>query len=410
MEKKSYTRHWLLFAAALCYAAGSIGTFMNCTGIIFPSVIEEFGFRSGDLGIYYTIRFLTQAVVVGFLSKFTVKNPKAAITFMGLSGMVSFVAMTFYSHLWQWYISAVFAGISLSCTFVVIPIVINNWFKKLNGLLIGIAMSASGRAGAVLSPIISSIVTARGWRTARIVLGVTGAVLVVIPCLLWWRTTPEELGLAPFGRDEVTRGLETGTVAKKETPEPPGYMFPLITGSLVLSILTSQFVNQIPMFASSLGYALTIGATMSSFCMVGNLMGKIVFGALSDRIGVFKTVFSILAAAAVSFLTLRFMQGFVPALCVGCLLFGVSFSLGTTAPSLVYLEVYGEDRYRNMLSRHQAVNNVVTAFLSSAIPYIYDFTGSFSPVFIIALCRNVMATLGFIKVKKYKDETVKAAE
>ena len=49
--------------------AGMMGVIINCTGIVFSAVLEDCGFRAGDLSVYYTIRSLASAAAVGVTSR-----------------------------------------------------------------------------------------------------------------------------------------------------------------------------------------------------------------------------------------------------------------------------------------------------------------------------------------------------
>ena len=60
-----------------------------------------------------------------------------------------------------------------------------------------------------------------------------------------------------------------------------------------------------------------------------------------------------------------------------CELFGAAYSVSTMTASLLFLDLYGQKEYRGQLSRMQAINGFLAAFLSALIPYMYDLTGSF---------------------------------
>ena len=78
MQEKQGKFHyaWLILIAAICIQGGIIGVMVNCTGVIFSAIIEDLGFRSGDLSIYYTIRAFLQAAACGITTKlFLNKNP-----------------------------------------------------------------------------------------------------------------------------------------------------------------------------------------------------------------------------------------------------------------------------------------------------------------------------------------------
>ena len=54
MQEKSNKIHyaWWILVAAVAIQGGIIGIMVNCTGVIFSAIIEDLGFRSGDLSIY----------------------------------------------------------------------------------------------------------------------------------------------------------------------------------------------------------------------------------------------------------------------------------------------------------------------------------------------------------------------
>lgn len=411
MQEKSGKFHyaWLILAAMVALQAGIIGIMVNCTGIIFSAVISDLGFRSGDLSIFYTIRALASAATVGITTKlFFEKNSKAVITVLAACMGISCVSMSLFSHLWQWYAAAVFAGVGMSCVLVVIPIVLNNWFKIKNGLVIGIAMSASGVAGAIYSPICSNLINSLGWRKASVITGVVGFLIVAIPTIFILKRTPEEKGVLPLGYDEAAASLQSGgKKAADKGYDMPSWVFALCMLSVIAGSIMTQLNNQLPTFAKSLGYTISVGAFISSLSMIGNIVGKLLMGVLADKMGIFRAVY--LTLGTVSLSMLLFMLGGVSPviLYISALLYGLVFSMGTTVPSLVFFDVYGAAKYKKYLSRFQATNSVVMAFSSSLLPYIYDFTGSFKAVMLLGLAMCVVSVI-FFTILKNKSEKLKA--
>ena len=53
------------------------------------------------------------------------------------------------------------------------------------------------------------------------------------------------------------------------------------------------------------------------------------------------------------------------------------------------------------MPQYQSVNNIITALLASVVPYIYDFTGSFNPVFIMAGVMVCVSFAGYTYLKKF---------
>ncbi|MBQ3009380.1 MAG: MFS transporter [Oscillospiraceae bacterium] len=409
MREKTSKFHyaWLILIAAVCIQGGIIGIMVNCTGVIFSAIIEDLGFRSGDLSIYYTIRAFLQAAACGITTKlFLNKNSKLIMTGLATLGLAGYVGMYFYTQLWQWYFSGVLVGICMSCVLVVIPVVLNNWFATKNGLVIGIAMAASGLAGAVFSPVLSSLITTMGWRKTAVFNGVVSFLLIVIPTLFLLVKTPEEKGMKPYGWDQVKKDNSTSlkTNVEKKSYNMPKVMFTFCAFAIIVAGIMTQFGNQLPMLAQSVGYTIQVGAMVTSFNMVGNVFGKLAIGVLADKIGIFPSVNLTSIVIAASTVMLLFSGTSPVMMYAGALLLGLVYSMGTTVPPLVFMEVYGPDEYKSQLSRFQSYNSVVMALASSGLPYIYDFTGSFNGALILGFIFAVVSMTGFNVVKKKADK------
>lgn len=413
MQEKQGKFHyaWLILIAAICIQGGIIGVLVNCTGVIFSAIIEDLGFRSGDLSIYYTIRAFLQAAACGTTTKlFLNKNPKVVMTGLATLGLAGYVGMYFYSSLWQWYFSGILVGICMSCVLVVIPVVLNNWFAVKNGMVIGIAMAASGLAGAVFSPVLSKLILTMGWRKTAVFNGMTGFLLIAVPSILLLVRTPEEMGMKPYGWDQVKKE-ETArkeTVTEKKSWTMPSSMFYLCAVSIIVAGIMTQFGNQLPILAQSVGFSISVGAMVTSCNMVGNVFGKLAIGVLADKIGIFKSINITSVIIAASTIMLLFSGTSPVMMYAGALLLGLVYSMGTTVPPLVFMDVYGPDEYKGHLSRFQAYNSVVMALASSALPYIYDFTGSFNGALILGFIFAVLPIITF-RIVKTKADKIKNA-
>ena len=385
-----------VFISLLCIEAGMLGILVNCTGILFSAVIAEFGFRAGDLSLYYLIRSLTAAASCGVLVRlFFERNAKAVVTVVGAVSALAFGLMSSFNSLWQWYLSALFSGIGISFILVMLPIVINNWFSKNNGLLIGIAMSASGVAGAGYGQVCSVLISQYGWRTAAVITAASGFLVAAIPTLLFLRAAPK---LDP----DAVRAQEAAARAelreRKNATPLAGWVFPLCAGVLISVMSFASLSNQMPIYAQSLHYSLEVGATLASLTMLGNVVGKLSIGVLADRIGIYRAAKLLVVLVGCALLLLVFATGLLPVLYVAALLFGTIYAMGTTVPSLLLLDLYGKQHYKPKVSRYQSLSAVIASCAGALLPYLYDFTGSFAPVFGLgaAVCALALPALGVL--------------
>lgn len=81
---------------------------------------------------------------------------------------------------------------------VLAAMVVNRWFEGRRGLVLGILSAANATGQLVFLPLLASMVTRHGWRSATfIVAGAAAAVFVV--ALIWLKDRPADVGLLPYG-------------------------------------------------------------------------------------------------------------------------------------------------------------------------------------------------------------------
>lgn len=385
MESKTKGIHhaWLILIVCMGIMGGLVGILLNCTGVIFASVLQEFGFRTGDLSIYYTIRTLARARALGFAANlFFKRNSKAVLIGLTLLTCGAYMSMAFYTRLWQWYISAVIVGIGTSYTGVSISVMLANWFATKKGFVMGLAMSASGISGALVSPLASKLIETMGWRGACVVLGILTAVVVCLPAWLFLVLTPEEMGLKPYGYGMQTD--ETKSEPRRQHYNVPGNMLIVCTALIAFACFIGRVVSQLPLYSQKLGYGLSVGAMLTSFSMMGNVLGKLMTGFLADRIGVFKSFYITMAMVVLALLMFIFCTSSPNLLYLSSLLFGVIFAVDANMAPLIFMDVWGAD-YQGPLKTFNSVYFAIGAISSSGLPYIYDFTQSFNVIFVLGI-------------------------
>ena len=385
MTKNKIHHAWFIFVVCLGIMGGLVGVLLNCTGIIFAEIIKEFGFRSGDLSIYYTIRSLTRAAALGVVSGWFFRKGQSKKVLIGITALtcLAYMSMGLYTQLWQWYISAFVVGVGTSYTGMALSVLLANWFHSKKGFVMGLAMSASGLLGAVVSPLCSKLIEMIGWRGACVVMGLITFVLVCVPGALFLVLTPEEMGLKPYGYSESAEKS-----AKKETSQisysVPAYIFPLCVALICLACLIGAVLNQLPLYSAELGYAVSTGAMLTSFAMIGNVVGKLLTGWLADKAGPY-TALTVTFAMVISALAMFiFCTGSQYLLYAAALLFGTIFAVDANIPPLLFMDVYGAD-YTKHLKNFQTFSFAIGAFSSSLLPYIYDFTHSYNVIFVLGI-------------------------
>lgn len=392
---------WLVLVAATLSQAGTMGVLFNCNGLLFSAIISDLGFRPSELSIFYTIRSLSVACTVGVLSRLAFrKNCRVVMAALGCLMVGSAGLMSVFHHLWQWYLAAVFYGMGMSCIPVVLPVVLNNWFRVHNGLILGVTMASSGIVGALFSPVCAWLIQQLGWRTTALIMAGLCFLLTVVPSWFFLFLTPEEVGLRPYG-EGISAGRPEHCVPTASAARPDAAILPLTLIALISASYLVQINAQLPTFAQSIGYTLTVGAALTSFAMVGNLAGKIGLGFLADLIGVYRAARFILLCVMLSMLLFLALPQFPAALYLAAALYGLAYSILMTSPPLLYRDLYPPEECQRALSRLNAVNGAVSAVFSFLVPLLYDLSGSFRMVFLIGIAVCAVSWLLMQYLQRY---------
>jgi len=163
---------------------------------------------------------------------------------------------------------------------------VSRWFVRRRGLAVGIAVAGATAASAIGPIVATSLIEMYSWRVALMVMAGISVVIVVPVFFLFITKSPEEVGQFPDGDTEAPPEVELDgerSVAGEVFRSPNFY---LISIAMAL-IFSSPIVTTVhfPAFAEKeLGIS---GADLSPvFVLIAvfSLLGKLVFGVLSDRI------------------------------------------------------------------------------------------------------------------------------
>ena len=156
-----------------------------------------------DVSLYMTIVYLTEVVLSAPVGRLLQRfDMRIVCTAAACSTSLGFAAMSFYTELWQWYLSGVLIGFGeITLLWLMVASLLNRWFSKRLGLVIGLSYAMTGVGGAVLNLVGQFLLGAdlSGWREVYLVLGLVAFALSVPFTLFAIRSHPEDVGLKAYG-------------------------------------------------------------------------------------------------------------------------------------------------------------------------------------------------------------------
>ena len=418
-KKKIHYAWWTL--VALCLIVGlAKGALNTSSGLFIPGATEDLGILTGNLTLYFSIASIVTMIFLPIGGKILAKYDIRSVLVIAIILQAgSYVGFGFSNSVWGWYIFAVPLAVGGVFTTVIVgPVLVNQWFKKKNGMALGLIGASGGLLGAIAQPIIGyTIATAEHtWRTGYIGLGLAVIIIVVPTVLLIIRKSPQAIGLLPYGAqeaadvsdetttttDESEKGV-TLAIARKSSAFYSLFLFFLLITSI------ASFSIHIPSYIQSLGYdAIFAGNAMAGY-MIGVLLGALALGYLVDKIGSRNTVYVAMVLAAGSVLALLFIADSKLVIVLATALYGftVSNSVGTLAPALT-TSLFGSREYAQIYSTASLGLAIAGIIALPAYGYIYDFTKSYTPalyvVLVMLILNIVLVTYAFEGKKKLQKQ------
>ena len=377
-ERELTGKHIGLLIACCMMAWGVMGL-MNAYGVFFTPMGEELNTGRAAVTLHLSLR--TLAIGFGSIPAARLLQKKVSIKKTMPAGMAVFLAcslgMAVTKSVILLDVLAVISGFGFSFfSYMMITIILGNWFHKNLGTFSGIAISFSGIGSAIASPVITKMLASLGFRTTYIVYSVL-TVLLVVP-VLFFTFTPEESGLKPYGEGQRGEASDTGNENLNLRFVMPSLLaFSAFALTLFVIGLTS-LNSHLPSLAVSGGFTADVGALLLSASMIGNLSSKFVVGVIIDRVGVLKGFIIILVTSLAGFLLILFSGGVIGLLLAGGFLYGTVFSLGSLGLSILARYLYGNGQYNNVYSKMTFVTSLGSAAFVTLVGLLYDATGAYT--------------------------------
>jgi len=193
---------WIVFVAAvgLSMGYGPIVTFTF--GVFFKLLNQEFGWSRGDISQAFSISLFVMSLVFPFVGRLVDRfgARKVIIPSILLFGLGLMSLSLLSANIWQLYAVYILLGLVGGGT-APVPYsnVLSHWFDKRRGLALGVAMVGLGLGAFVMPSLAQMLIVSQGWRQAYLVFGLMVMVITIPIVGLFFKETPEMVGLRPDG-------------------------------------------------------------------------------------------------------------------------------------------------------------------------------------------------------------------
>ncbi len=404
-KKPGFFYGYVVVAASFIIAMAGWGTYYSY-GLFFDSLLNEFGWTRAMTSVAFALStFLSGfvGIITGRLSDRV--GPKAITILCGVCFGVGYLLMSLAHALWQVYlIWGLVLAIGIGGLWAPMISTIARWFVKRRGLMTGIVASGMGIGSIILSPVISQLIQAYGWRAAYISISIIALVAIVVPAQFLKRD-PRQIGLAPYG--EIITG--------------PASMPPSRDFTFQQAIRTHQFwlvcviyflfgynqptimVHIVP-YATGLGISLLDAAGIIAIIGASSVIGRIITGGASDRIRAKSSLLGSLILLLFSLTWLEFADS-LPALYIFSIAFGFAWGGMSSLQMLTAAELFGLKALGIIVGVFSFCFCLGGLFGPTITGYLFDLSGSYQQAFLICAITSLTALISVLWLPRLKRAT-----
>jgi MFS family permease len=287
---------WLLVAIAFVTMGIGVNA-RTAFSLLFPAILDEFGWDRGVTAGAFSFGFLVSAVVTPFVGRLMDRRGPRPVVEAGVVAMASgLVLAALIREPWQLYLTlGVLAGGGVNClAYTGQSIYLTNWFVRRRGLALSIAFSGVGIGSIAILPWLGWLIRTVGWRSACVWLGVV-LFAVLAPLNLLLRRRPEDLGLSPDGLAADNAGAKaTVTIVDPEWAAIDWTLWRAMRtrrfwwlAAGYFCALYSWYAVQVHQTKYLVDVGFSPGVAAWALALVGLVAvpGQIALGHLSDRVG-----------------------------------------------------------------------------------------------------------------------------
>ena len=400
---------WVIVGCSFTVLAAAYGIQFSY-GVFMPEISAEMGWGRTSLSLAYSVYVFVYSALGIVAGVYTDRwGPRLVVGVGGVLLGSGVMLLSQMQALWQLYLFlGGIAALGMSAVFVPCNATVVRWFIRRRGLALSMSTSGSSFGNCFIPPLAALLITTYGWRTAYLLLGLGGLVIITL-CARFIVRDPERLGLRPDGIQPVLLSAEalSGSHVSPDRRDAWTLASARRTGAfwmLVAALTMTWLVVFMPLvhivpFAIDLGVSQVTAATLISVIGLAGFSGRLITGPLSDRYGRLLTLGTCLTLEAVAFFGLAVSSG-LSLLYPSAALFGLSYG-GTTAlfPAIVG-DFYGRLAVGAIVGFIFSLAGSMAAFGPMAAGYIYDVYGSYDLAFLMSASFNLFSVMLLCFVKQ----------
>ncbi|NQT04510.1 MAG: MFS transporter [Dehalococcoidia bacterium] len=405
------SKNKLYYGYIIAAAAGVLQIIMwgllNTYGVFFIPMHDEFGWSRAAISGARSFSMLVWGFISIILGSLNDRyGPRVIMAVCGCFLGAGYFLMSQVSTLWQLYMFyGIIIGIGVSATDVVVLSTVARWFKKKLGMMTGIVKVGTGLGMFIMPLAADGLISSYGWRDTYMILGIMGAIFVV--------------SVSQLLRKEPGNIQQRPSIAKRDTPSnihasQSGSSFHDATRTTRLWLTSIMYLTlwfcvnivlvHLAPHAMDMGISSAKAAGILSSIGAISILGRLVIGFSSDRIGCRKSMIVCCTIFVISFSVLLMAREFWM-LILFAIIYGFAHGGYATLISPMVAELFGMRSHGAILGIIIFLGTIGGAIGPVFAGYLFDTTGSYQSSFFVCIA---MGVIGLILSTTLKPVTAKS--
>lgn len=385
MANKRFHYGWVICfisMLAMFFAVGAISTAFSTVSAL---IYDRWGITHTQSSILITMRdagaIVAVAISAAYFKKLSLRYGLALAMFLGATGYLLLCLGNIYIGYVGMFIMGFCRGFGGT---VGVALLVNNWFKKYRGSVLAACTVGSGFTTAIFPIAITFIVQNSNLNVALMSVGGVFAVTGVLMLLLA-RDTPQSMGLERVGEHEKVSEKKRRSTYESYAPNNFHCTLMLVACFLISSFTLTQGSFR-TIHLTTLGWSTSAAAIATSAYGIWVVIGKVIYGPLTDRIPMRKCTSFLFMTLVASHLI--YAMAILPSfnmmwVYAACIFYGIGGPVCTIGLSLYGYEMCKDGDVTSWVRNYSLVYNIGGLVFSPLTGIIADLTGNYSAAYIM---------------------------
>jgi len=390
LRTRPAARRWLVVVALFVVTYG-ISTPLAAYGVFLPVLAEEFGWSRGAISSALSLNLL-----LGGLAAFPIgaiadrRGPRLVLVLTVTLAGAAFALVSTVDALWQLYLYVgILGGVGMSSFYLLAASTVTRWFEERRGMALALVLVGFSLGYISGGPLAAWLITKVEWRWAYALLG-CGSGLVTMLAALTVRLPRASEAAALRGEDRSAGassalaragagpGIRSGATLGQALVDPR--LWCLNVSWLLLGGVGLMLSVHIVPFARDQGISLAGASFALTAYGIGSVAGRLVTGAVTDRIGTRGTMCvgcAMQTLGLVALLLVPSREGLLGSLVA----LGAGFATSDTMVAKVIPDVFGVRAIGAIMGVLGVGWRCGAALGPAAAGFLYDLTGAYMTPF-----------------------------